>query len=986
AGNESNSAGEPLAETEELPDWDELTPELMEDECVRGDFMIRGAVILLALLLGCVLVTETSVLVQIKTGEYLIDHGLLPPRHDVFSATASESPWINLHWGADLLLGLIHRFAGFTGLTVLSALTLAATFYLLTKVSLSGISDLWTSCCGAMALFAVFPVIQPGEMSVTLLGLSLLCLLLFRWSENPGSRAVLIGLPVLFLAWGNLDSRAWVGLIVLATFSVGQFIKVRGQETVPRSAWGGAAGGILAGLLINPWPGQQALAWSRWLYEQQASVAYRGISETFPRLIYGLKDTELWSSPNPLLPDWFFPAALLLMVVSFVCLLLNLERAHWGWLLTWIVVNSLAIPFGAMLCYAAIVNAAIASLCGQEWYRSRYSMDYSIATWPVLQARLSRVLVVIAVFLTAYTAINGMLMGVANRRIGLGLDPRWENRIASLKEDVVAHLYGETVYPTVPDVGDLLIWLGKRPFLDSRLAMYGTGDTDLVDYHQRVRLSIFPNPEDMGVPEPWEEALSEFETYDVVTRLWGDFPAYRPLLQLMVSRDWTLTGFGAAGANFTRSDLALEPLQAHLEQHRASQFIRQAFREAASEKDPDSIPDWPVPATSYDRWLVQKLPVIPRPAALANHYSQLNTLLGGQLAPQDACALITLAAREARRGIAENPNHPLSYRVLGNAQFAMTQLEQQVSGLSGSNSAPDHRMRQVQTNAYLAAQASGGATEDLVTLMQLQRMSQKLDLCRDTLNRILERSDGVSFLKVAFGEDFVPNDLLEQLNLHVAEVEAQIAEARGPDTSLAMLAGMAMQGFCPGLALSIVNEDLTQLSQNAQLQLLHATLLMECGQLQEAWDELEAMEQLLPRGVIPRQSVALMSQWRGETAAINLTANDLGRSLRLWGNDETMQLKVGIEGLLQQPFASLMGGVQQELWSGTEARLAFSAMFEAPENWAALKMKQAVTELEAGRPESAKTLLEEILAGHPEFSGRGLTVFYLNMMVDEPHD
>ena len=55
----------------DLPDFEPLTPELVEDEAIRGDFMLRWGVILLAMLLGCRQLIETPALVHLKTGLHI---------------------------------------------------------------------------------------------------------------------------------------------------------------------------------------------------------------------------------------------------------------------------------------------------------------------------------------------------------------------------------------------------------------------------------------------------------------------------------------------------------------------------------------------------------------------------------------------------------------------------------------------------------------------------------------------------------------------------------------------------------------------------------------------------------------------------------------------------------------------------------------------------------------------------------------------------
>ena len=77
---------------EGLPEWEPLTPELVEDEAIRGDFVIRWAVVGLALLLGVSEISETRTLLHLKSGQYLIGHGLLPGAKDVLSYSRHQRP------------------------------------------------------------------------------------------------------------------------------------------------------------------------------------------------------------------------------------------------------------------------------------------------------------------------------------------------------------------------------------------------------------------------------------------------------------------------------------------------------------------------------------------------------------------------------------------------------------------------------------------------------------------------------------------------------------------------------------------------------------------------------------------------------------------------------------------------------------------------------------------------------------------------------
>ena len=75
---------------DELPDDEPLTPELVEEEAIRGDFMLRWAAIFLAILMAFGKLTETKTLVLIKSGDAMRANGFLPVRKDTFSITMTD--------------------------------------------------------------------------------------------------------------------------------------------------------------------------------------------------------------------------------------------------------------------------------------------------------------------------------------------------------------------------------------------------------------------------------------------------------------------------------------------------------------------------------------------------------------------------------------------------------------------------------------------------------------------------------------------------------------------------------------------------------------------------------------------------------------------------------------------------------------------------------------------------------------------------------
>ena len=220
----------------DLPEWEPLTPELAEDEAIRGDFMLRWAVILLALLLGCTAISETATLVHVRTGEYLASHGWLPPTNDVFSYTATDRVWTNQSWLFDIVLAGVFSLMGATGLSILKTLLVAVAFYFIVHITKSEVSTWWGSILAAITLLVCYPQFTAQPEVITLLGLSLTMWFLHQWKEGRSARSLWFLVPV-FLAWSNLDHRMFLGLSLLLFYAAGESLgSLLGRPGLPDAA------------------------------------------------------------------------------------------------------------------------------------------------------------------------------------------------------------------------------------------------------------------------------------------------------------------------------------------------------------------------------------------------------------------------------------------------------------------------------------------------------------------------------------------------------------------------------------------------------------------------------------------------------------------------------------------------------------------------------------------------------------------------------
>ena len=146
--------------------------------------------------------------------------------HDVFSYTRAGQPWVNAFWISEIIFYLLFRSGGFFSLTLLVALSGAATFYLLFR-SMQGnkFIDAFTIILAALT---AAPIWSPRPQIFSFLILGFLDGWLNRLQENrKGSLWILI--PV-FAVWANIHG-GWIwGFLLLVAYVVGTALNNLGRE------------------------------------------------------------------------------------------------------------------------------------------------------------------------------------------------------------------------------------------------------------------------------------------------------------------------------------------------------------------------------------------------------------------------------------------------------------------------------------------------------------------------------------------------------------------------------------------------------------------------------------------------------------------------------------------------------------------------------------------------------------------------------------
>ena len=897
AKTDSGADAEQPAADEGLPELEPLTPELVEDEAVRGDFMLRWAAVLLAVLLGWTEITETLTLVRIKTGEYLLSNGLLPPATDVFSATAGERPWYNFSWLGDLLLAGVHGLGGSVALTVLAALLAGVSVWCVTEAARKGVSNWWGSICAVLAALAAFPLLRPGPDSITILGLAATMLILMKAEERPQAARYVLLVPVLWL-WSNLDGHAFLGAAVVVAYAIGDLIDARRSSIGSAgTAWKFAIGGVVA-MLLHPFHIHVAQA-PQLMYGAEAGeqVAYAAESAEFRFLWQGLIDRTFWQELNV-----FTLAGVLSAFAALLSIGLNRQQLRASHALTWVAVCGLSLVSAQALAAGSMVFAVLAGINGQEWYRRGFRQNYSVETAELIFSRGGRALTVMGLFAVAYLAVSGRLMGADGRRIGMGFASEIESSIASF-QDVLAESFDDRAFNFNVGQGDVLVWVGHKPFIDSRLGMYAGVQPNLAEEHRELRLAMLQRvagDDRMGRRDVWHDAFTKYGLTHALPRLSGRSPNYETFFNLMTDpeREWRLAKLGAATAALYWNRPENEELASYLGAHQGADFLREAFPRDSAETDPEPLPPLPPPqpASWYDQMLILPKHSIPNDVQRARHYVQLRVLLSNRISQDYAASLLALAIRHARRGLADDPNSAEAYHTLSASYLGLAELERFLDA-SGQGAVGPMRIRQALSALYFAVRVNPDDAPSHMTLFQVLLGAGKPDLAIPHLREV-ERINGVPSILLDGAEEAQQDaernrEALTQLTEQIEQVRSELQDSLKSDTNRLEVIQAALDRQLPGEALRLLEEDQTVAAQNANVQMLYADLLLDAGRIEDALSQLEPMA-----SVMLQQSPAVAGNWRYATAVANIAVGNYERARTLLAEDADAATQMRLQSTL----------------------------------------------------------------------------------------
>jgi tetratricopeptide (TPR) repeat protein len=266
-----------------------------------------GAVFALGLLLCCHKIFEADIGFHLRAGQWILDNGRWPET-DPFTYTVSDHTYIDVQWLYQVALLELHNLGGAAALVIAHAILITAAFAMAAFLSWQRFrSPLMVAGLLLLGILASELRFLLRPETVTWLFLSAVVLVLERYAL--GKKAPLWILPLIHLAWVNIEGLFVLGWVVIGCYLLGDLLRQRRLDK-ELAIWGSASVAVtlinpyfLRGVFfpltlltrlntqnvfgqsisefVSPWQSGLALPWSTWAYYLMAGLLLIGLALTW---------------------------------------------------------------------------------------------------------------------------------------------------------------------------------------------------------------------------------------------------------------------------------------------------------------------------------------------------------------------------------------------------------------------------------------------------------------------------------------------------------------------------------------------------------------------------------------------------------------------------------------------------------------------------------------------------------------------------------
>lgn len=149
---------------------------------------------------------------HLRAGDEILRAGAIP-RVDTWTFTAADVPWFDQQWGSQVILEVVYRLGGWTGLALVRAALVGVIFG---SILLVGLRRSLSPRNAALLTLAAFAIAAPAlALRPQLLGMALFAIVLVLVADRRRHPARLWAIPLVVIVWANLHGSFFLAPVVL---------------------------------------------------------------------------------------------------------------------------------------------------------------------------------------------------------------------------------------------------------------------------------------------------------------------------------------------------------------------------------------------------------------------------------------------------------------------------------------------------------------------------------------------------------------------------------------------------------------------------------------------------------------------------------------------------------------------------------------------------------------------------------------------------
>ncbi len=188
-----------------------------------ADILFLVIFLCLTFSIGNGLLGDTDTGYHIRAGEYILDTHTIP-HHDIFSYTSPPMPWTAHEWLAEVIMGLLHRGFGLTGVVIFFAILLAGAYYFLFRMLRAEKGNILLTVFITLLVVASSMLHWHARPHVFSLVLTLGWYYILDSFQNDRKNYLLL-LPLLMFCWVNVHGGFITGFVLLGVYFIGNLVR-----------------------------------------------------------------------------------------------------------------------------------------------------------------------------------------------------------------------------------------------------------------------------------------------------------------------------------------------------------------------------------------------------------------------------------------------------------------------------------------------------------------------------------------------------------------------------------------------------------------------------------------------------------------------------------------------------------------------------------------------------------------------------------------